>query len=103
MVLQKSSKYFTYTLGFSVVFKPKNNENFQRENATYAYVANESTRRLVEDGMGTGLTNKRTARGFSVFCITYSLENVAFSVLHYARKVTLHYLMLHRFEIHSAF
>ena len=32
----------------------------------YAYVANESTRRLVEDGMSTGLTNTHTARGFSV-------------------------------------
>ena len=32
----------------------------------YAYVANESTRRLVEDGMRTGLTNTHTARGFSV-------------------------------------
>ena len=35
----------------------------------FAYDANdtnESTRRLVEDGMSTGLTNTRTARGFSV-------------------------------------
>ena len=54
----------------------------------YAYIANESTRRLLEDGMSTGLTNMRTARGFSV--------------LHYVIKVTLHYLMLHRFEVHSA-
>ena len=54
----------------------------------YAYVANESTRRLVEDGMRTGLTNTHTARGFSV--------------LHYVIKATLHYLMLHRFEVHSA-
>ena len=54
----------------------------------YAYVANESTRRLVEDGMSAGLTNTHTARGFSV--------------LHYVIKVTLLYLMLHRFEIHSA-
>ena len=66
----------------------------------YAYVAHESTRRLVEDGMSTGLTNTRTAREFSVFFITYLLENGAFSVLHYVKKVTLHYLMLHRFKIH---
>ena len=52
------------------------------------YIANESTRRLVEDGMSTGLKNTHTARGFSV--------------LHYVIKVTLHYLMLHRFEVHSA-
>ena len=67
----------------------------------YAHVANESTRRLVEDGMSTGLTNTHTARRFSVL-FTCSLENNAFSVLHYVIKVTLHYLMLHRFEIHSA-
>ena len=30
--------------------------------------------------MSTGLTNTQTARGF---CITYSLKNNAFSVLHY--------------------
>ena len=44
----------------------------------YAFDANESTRRLAEDGMSTGLTNTHTARGFSV--------------LHYVIKVTLHYL-----------
>ena len=33
---------------------------------------------------------------------TCSLENNAFSVLHYVIKFTLHYLMLHRFKIHSA-
>ena len=40
------------------------------------------------------------ALGFSVL-YTCSIENNAFSVLHYVIKVTLHYLMLHRFEIHS--
>ena len=39
----------------------------------------------------------------SLLCITCSLENNAFSVLHYVIKVTLHYLMLHRFEIHQNF
>ena len=38
----------------------------------------------------------------SLFCITCSFENNAFSILHYVIKVTLHYLMLHRFKIHSA-
>jgi len=33
---------------------------------------------------------------------TISLENNAFPVLHYVIKVTLHYLLLHHFEIHSA-
>ena len=32
---------------------------------------------------------------------TCSLEINALSVLHYVRKVILHYFMLHRFEIHS--
>ena len=54
----------------------------------YAYDANESTRRFVEGEMSTGLTNTHTARGFSV--------------LHYVIKVTLHYYVLHRFEIFSA-
>ena len=31
----------------------------------FVHDANESTRRLVEDGMSTGLTNTHTARGFS--------------------------------------
>ena len=31
----------------------------------YAYDANESTRRLIEDEMSTGLTNAHTDRGFS--------------------------------------
>ena len=44
------------------------NKKFQRATVTaiYAYVANESTLQLVEDGMSTGLTNMHTARGFSV-------------------------------------
>ena len=33
-----------------------------------AYDANESTRRMIEDGMSTGLTNTHTARGF---CVQY--------------------------------
>ena len=37
----------------------------------------------------------------SLICITCSLENNAFSVLHYV-MVALHYSMLHRFEIFSA-
>ena len=38
----------------------------------------------------------------SLLCITCSLENNAFSVLHYVIKVTIRYYMLHRFEIHSS-
>ena len=36
-----------------------------------------------------------------IMLCTCSLENNALSVLHYVIKVTLHYLMLHRFEIHG--
>ena len=32
----------------------------------YAHDANESTRRLVEDGISPAFTNTRTARGFSI-------------------------------------
>ena len=46
-------------------------------------------------------TNLHMALGFSVL-YTCSIENNAFSVLHYVIKVTLHYLMLHRLEIHSS-
>ena len=44
------------------------NKKFQQANVTaiYAYVANESTLQLVDDGMSTGLINTHTARGFSV-------------------------------------
>ena len=39
----------------------------------------------------------------SLFCtITCSLDNNAFSVLHYVVNVALHYYMLHRFEFFSA-
>ena len=48
----------------------------------------------------SGRNNEVVARR-ATLC-TCSLENNAFSVLHYVIKVTLNYLMLHRFEIHSA-
>ena len=37
-----------------------------------------------------------------LICITCSLENNAFFVMHYVINVALHYYMLHRFEIFSA-
>ena len=36
-----------------------------------------------------------------IMLCTCPLENNALSVLHYVVKVTRHYLMLHRFEMHS--
>ena len=74
----------------------------------YAYDANDAneyTRLLVEGGISTGLSNTHTTRLMdSLLCITCSLENNAFSVLHNVRKVILHYLcyIARRFEIHSA-
>ena len=58
----------------------------------YAYDANdvnECTRRLVEDGMHEHGTHKHAdGSGVdSLFCIPCSLENNAFSVLHYVIKV----------------
>ena len=45
---------------------------------------------------------KRTCAlySYNILC-TCLLENNAFSVMHYVEKVTLHCLVLHRFEIHS--
>ena len=53
---------------FGYVISYSNDKYFQRVNskAIYAYFGNESTRRLVEDLMTTGLTNTYTARGLSV-------------------------------------
>ena len=67
----------------------------------YAYVANESTRLLVEDGMSRGLTNTRTARGFFVLYHVFARKQyILCSALRH--KICLIYLMLHRFEIHFA-
>ena len=53
--------------------------------------ANESTQRLVKDGMSMG--SQTCARLVnSPFCITCSLENNALSVAHYVIKVILHIL-----------
>ena len=52
------------------------------------YDANESTRRLVEDGMSTRLTNKHTARGFSILYDVFA-QKQCISVLQYVIKDTL--------------
>jgi len=78
-----TSKDFTYTrVLFNLFRNVMNYRNFEflflflslktlknssrQMRQLYAYVAIKSTRRLVEDGMSTGLTNTHTARGFSV-------------------------------------
>ena len=57
-----------------------------------------------DDWLKTGWAQNsqtRTRLVDSLLCITCSLENNTFFVLHYVIKGTLHYLMLHGFEIHS--
>ena len=49
--------------------------------------------------MNTGLTNTHTARGFSVLYHVFARKQYILSAL--VIKVTLHYLVLHRFKIHS--
>ena len=67
----------------------------------YAYDANESTRRLVEERMSTGFTNTRTARGFSIAYHVFARKQwILCSALRHKSCFTL-YLMLNRFEIHS--
>ena len=63
--------------------------------AWYAYVANESTQRLVEEGISTGLANAHTALRFSALYHFFAQKQCIL-------RSALHYLMLHRFEIHSA-
>ena len=56
----------------------------------YAYVANESTQRLVEDKMSTGLTNTHTARRFSVLYHLFARKQcILRSALHYLMRFIL--------------
>ena len=59
----------------------------------YAYVAIESTRRLVEDGMSTGLTNTHRARGFSVLYHMFARKQyILCSALPHKSYLTLPYV-----------
>ena len=78
------------------------NKKFQGESARpYTHAANANANKA-------GWTRDSQARPRLVdspFCITCSLENNAFSVLHYVISVALHHssiTLLHRFEIFSA-
>ena len=72
------------------------NNKFERANVTAIRVcckcANESTRRLVEDGMSKGLINTHTARGFSVLYHLFARKQclLCSSLRH---KSYLHYLV----------
>ena len=59
------------------------------------------TRRLVEDGMSTRLTNTHTDRGFSdLYYVSARKQCILCSALRH--NCCLHYCILHRFEIFSA-
>ena len=51
--------------------------------------ANESTRRLVKDGMSTGLTNKDTAHGFSVLYQVFGRKQCSLCSALRHKRVTL--------------
>ena len=101
----KPSKLFCFkdTKNFAALssFLAACNKKFQRTNATdVALDGNDPP----DDWLKTGWardSQTRTRLVDSLICITCSLENNAFSVLHYV-MVALHYSMLHRFEIFSA-
>ena len=82
-----TSKDFTYTCVLFTLFRNVMNYRNLNENARVRHLP----------------VMKRTYALYSyIILCTCSLENNAFSVMHYVKKVTLHYLILHRFEIHSA-
>ena len=59
----------------------------------YAYVARESTQRLVEDWMSTGLTNMHAARGFSVLYHVFAQKQcILCFALHHKSYLTLPYV-----------
>ena len=77
------------------------NEKFQQANAqSFAYAANANAN--ANKAGWTRDSQARTRLVDSLFFITCSLENNAFSVLHYVINVALHYSILHRFQIFSA-
>ena len=75
------------------------NEKFQQANThSFAYTLNAKANKVG----WTRDSQARTRLVDSLFFITCSLENNAFSVLHYVISVALHYSILHRFETFSA-
>ena len=95
-----TSKDFTYTSAlFNLLRNVMNycyNKKFQLANVTaiYAYVANEFTRQLVEDGMSMELTNMRTARGFSVLYHVFARKQcILCSAVCHKSSLTLPYVI----------
>ena len=79
---------------FLLFFSLKMIRNSSRQvRQLYAYVANKSTRRLVEDGMSTELTNTHTARGFSALYHVFARkQRILCSALRHKRYLTLPYV-----------
>ena len=84
----------TVIWNFLLFFSLKMIRNSSRQvRQLYAYVANESTRRLVEDGMSTELTNTHTARGFSALYHVFARkQRILCSALRHKRYLTLPYV-----------
>ena len=86
-----TSKDFTYTRAlFNLFWNVMNYRNSVRE-----------CRLSVKLPSWNAIMHYTHALYYAIILRTCSLENNAFSVLHNVINVTLHYPMLHRFEIHS--
>ena len=93
-LIASKTKNFVALLFFLVAY----NEKFKRENEQpFAYAANANA----NEAWWTWDSQARTWLMDCLFFIMCSLENNAFSVLHYVISDALHYSMLHRFEIFS--
>ena len=101
----KSFGTYTYScriclLEFFINFKPKNNKKCQWANATALHICC----KWIDLTTGWARDSQTpTWLMVSLFCITCSLINNAFSVLHYVIKVTLHYLMLQCTSLRDSF
>ena len=81
---QSILRLYYFSLGQAI----KNSSGQMRQ--PYAYDAYESTRRLVEGGISTGLTNTHTARGFSVlYHVFITLQCILCSALRHKSYLTL--------------
>ena len=87
----------------TLFFLAAGNKKFQWAIATaIAYDANEYPPDYWLKTVWAQDSQTRTWLVDSLFCITCSLKNNAFSVLHYVMKIALNYYMVHQFEIFSA-
>ena len=82
---------------FLLILSLKTIKNFSGQmRQLYAYVANESTWRLVENGMSTGLTNTHMAHGFSVLYHMFAHKQyILCSALCHKSYLTLPYVTMY--------